>query len=37
MVRQLVELGGEIYRVSAQTPSLEEIYFALTGAQEVLL
>lgn len=37
LVRQLVELGGEIYRVSAQTPSLEEIYFALTGAQEVLL
>ena len=37
LVRQLVELGGEIYSVSAQTPSLEEIYFALTGAQEVLL
>lgn len=37
LVRQLVELGGEIYRISAQTPSLEEIYFALTGAQEVLL
>ena len=37
LVRQLVELGGEIYSVSAQTPSLEEIYFALTGAREVLL
>ncbi len=37
LIRQLVELGCQIYSVSAQTPSLEEIYFALTGAQEVLL
>ena len=31
IVRQIVTAGGNIYSVAAQKPSLEEIYFALTG------
>lgn len=31
IVRKIVEGGGDIYRVSAERPSLEEIYFALTA------
>ena len=31
IVRRIVEAGGNIYSVAAQKPSLEEIYFALTG------
>jgi hypothetical protein len=29
MVRQIVEAGIKLYHVSAQRPTLEEIYFAL--------
>ncbi len=31
LVRRIVEGGGQIYAVSAQYPSLEDIYFALTA------
>lgn len=31
IVRRIVEAGGNIYRVEAQKPSLEDIYFALTA------
>lgn len=31
LVRQIVEGGGEVYDVTAQKPSLEDIYFALTA------
>ncbi len=30
LVRQIVEAGGEVYHVSAQLPTLEDIYFTLT-------
>lgn len=30
LVRKIVEAGGNIYQVSTQVPSLEDIYFALT-------
>lgn len=33
-VRQIVEAGGDIYSVQPQLPSLEDIYFSLTGKQE---
>lgn len=32
IVRRIVEAGGNIYRVEAEQPSLEEIYFALTSS-----
>ena len=31
LVRQIVEGGGDVYDVTAQKPSLEDIYFALTA------
>ena len=31
LVRRIVEGGGQIYAVSTQYPSLEDIYFALTA------
>lgn len=31
LVRRIVEAGGNIYHVSAELPSLEDIYFALTA------
>ncbi len=31
MVREVVAAGGDIYHVSAALPSLEDVYFALTG------
>ena len=34
LVRAIVEAGGDVYRVSQERPSLEAIYFALTGGKE---
>lgn len=34
LVRQFVEAGSDIYHVSAQLPSLEDIYFTLTRKKE---
>ena len=34
IVRNIVEGGGDIYSVTAQRPSLEDIYFALTTREE---
>ena len=34
LVRRIVEGGGQIYAVSAQYPSLEDIYFALTARRK---
>lgn len=31
IVKQIVDAGGSVYHVSAHSPSLEEIYFALTA------
>ncbi len=33
LVRRVVEAGGEVYHVSAQLPSLEDIYFKLTAKE----
>ncbi len=33
LVRRVVESGGDVYHVSAQLPSLEEIYFQLTAGE----
>lgn len=34
IVRRIVEAGGNIYRVEAERPSLEDIYFALTAEEK---
>lgn len=34
LVRTSVDAGGDIYHVSAKQPSLEDIYFRLTGGKE---
>ncbi|MCI8597078.1 MAG: ABC transporter ATP-binding protein [Lachnospiraceae bacterium] len=34
IVRKIVEAGGEIYHVSAELPTLEDIYFTLTRKKE---
>lgn len=34
LVRGIVEAGGDVYQVSQERPSLEEIYFALTQGKE---
>ena len=34
IVNRIVEAGGKIYGVSAQLPSLEDIYFSLTSSEK---
>ena len=34
IVRTVTQAGGDIYHVSARLPSLEDIYFTLTGKKE---
>jgi ABC-2 type transport system ATP-binding protein len=34
LIRQVVRSGGDVYQVTPIKPSLEDIYFALTGGQE---
>lgn len=33
LARSIVENGGDIYHISAELPSLEELYFTLTGGE----
>lgn len=34
IVRTIIDAGGDVYHVSAKQPSLEDIYFRLTGGKE---
>lgn len=34
IARSIIESGGELYRLSAQLPTLEDVYFALTQRKE---
>ena len=34
IVRKIVEQGGDVYHISAELPSLEDIYFHLTGKEQ---
>lgn len=34
LVRAILDAGGDVYHVSAQRPTLEDIYFALAGSRE---